>query len=288
MFQMQEETGVLWLNPGSLESDTDFMLVGLLLSLAVYNHVLVDVPFPRVLWKKLLGKPLNQTDLFDLSPEMADGLQKLLSYDGPDSVEDVFCLTFEAGFRFCGEQHTVELKPNGSSIPVSNLNRREYVQLYVDHILSSSIQRQFEAFRAGFLALFHPSGLLRLLSPRELEVLACGSQALDFHKLQAVAQYGGGYTAQSTVIEWFWQVVHEMSEDDRKKLLKFVTGSDRSPIGGLSKLNFVIQRQGPDSIQLPTSHTCFNVLLLPEYTSRGKLRDRVMTAIANAEGFGLQ
>ena len=49
-----------------------------------------------------------------------------------------------------------------------------------------------------------------------------------------------------------------------------------------------VQCGGPDTARLPTSHTCFNVLLLPEYSSREKLRERLCVAIDNAQGFGLQ
>lgn len=49
-----------------------------------------------------------------------------------------------------------------------------------------------------------------------------------------------------------------------------------------------MQRAGPDSDKLPTAHTCFNALLLPEYGSRDKLRSKLLTAIQNAQGFGLQ
>ena len=62
----------------------------------------------------------------------------------------------------------------------------------------------------------------------------------------------------------------------------------RAPVEGLSALKLIIQRGGPDTDRLPTSHTCFNVLLLPEYLSKDKLRNRLMTAIENAQGFGLQ
>jgi hypothetical protein len=62
----------------------------------------------------------------------------------------------------------------------------------------------------------------------------------------------------------------------------------RSPIGGLGALKCVIQRDGPDSNKLPTSHTCFNTLLLPEYAGRDKMADRLRLAILNAEGFGLE
>jgi hypothetical protein len=49
-----------------------------------------------------------------------------------------------------------------------------------------------------------------------------------------------------------------------------------------------VQRAGPDTEKLPTAHTCFNTLLLPEYSSRDKLQRKLMTAIQNAQGFGLQ
>ena len=46
----------------------------------------------------------------------------------------------------------------------------------------------------------------------------------------------------------FWSVVHEdMSDDDRRRLLEFTTGSDRVPVGGLRKLKLIIARNGPDT-----------------------------------------
>jgi hypothetical protein len=53
----------------------------------------------------------------------------------------------------------------------------------------------------------------------------------------------------------------------KKAFLFFCTGCDRSPIKGLGSLGFVIQRQGPDTNNLPTAHTCNNVFMLPEYNS---------------------
>ena len=101
-------------------------------------------------------------------------------------------------------------------------------------------------------------------------------------------RYEGNYQADSKVVQWLWTVVNEMSLEDKRKFLKFFTGSDRAPIGGLGRLTTIVQRAGPDSDRLPTAHTCFNTLLLPEYGSRGKLRTLLHTAIQNAAGFGLE
>jgi hypothetical protein len=66
-----------------------------------------------------------------------------------------------------------------------------------------------------------------------------------------------------------------------------VTGSDRAPILGLGSVKLYISRHGDDSEQLPSSHTCFNHLLIPDYSSKEKLRQKLILAINNSEGFGL-
>jgi hypothetical protein len=79
-----------------------------------------------------------------------------------------------------------------------------------------------------------------------------------------------------------------MSEEEKKQLLRFATGSDRVPVGGLGNLSFVVAKNGADSDRLPVTHTCYNVLLLNEYSTREKLRDRLLKALENANcGFFL-
>jgi len=85
------------------------------------------------------------------------------------------------------------------------------------------------------------------------------------------------------------QVVHALDDAQQKRLLFFITGSDRVPIKGLGHLTpqFVISRNGSEDSRLPTAHTCFNHLLLPSYSGKETLRLRLMLALENAEGFGL-
>lgn len=67
----------------------------------------------------------------------------------------------------------------------------------------------------------------------------------------------------------------------------FTTGSDRSPLKGLGQLNLVILKHGEDSERLPSAHTCFNHLLIPCYSSKEKLYNKLVNAINNCEGFGM-
>ena len=119
-------------------------------------------------------------------------------------------------------------------------------------------------------------------------MLICGNADLDMHELEIAASYEGGYSSTHPTIRSFWNVVHSLDATQQRQLLAFVTGSDRVPIKGLATLSFCIQRAGPDSDRLPTAHTCFNSLLLPDYATELKLRDRLLIALScSNQGFGL-
>jgi ubiquitin-protein ligase E3 A len=282
------ESRTYWFNAASLEGDDAFMLVGLVLGLAIYNAVLLDFPLPIALYRKLLGQAPTLRDLEAMEPTLGRSLRALLTHDGPGSVEDVFCATFTAAppGAVPGAQET-ELVPGGGATPVTEANRRAYVDAYVQFYLCDSVHAQFEAFARGFV-LLAGGPAIHLFTATELERLVCGSPCLDFGALRRAARYEGGYTAESAAVVWLWEVVAELTPEEERRFLKFFTGSDRAPIGGLGALRTVVQRDGPDSAKLPTSHTCFNTLLLPDYASKAALGDRLRLAIMNSEGFGLE
>ena len=174
MFEEVAETQTLWFDGGSLEPDEEFYLVGVLVGLAVYNRVLLDAGFPRLLYAKLLGLPVGLRDLAGFQPDVASSLQKLLDWEGPGAVEDVFALDFTIDTRRFDRTENVELKPGGREVAVTEENREEYVELYVDFILNRAVARQYEAFARGFLTLVGGQAL-ELFRPQELEVSStCG------------------------------------------------------------------------------------------------------------------
>ena len=262
----------------------EYRLIGKLIGLAIYNSVILDLHFPLALYKILLGHYVGLADLASLDPALHTGLVTLLSYEGP--VEEVYQRHFTYEYDLFGTLRTFDLVPNGSTIPLSTENRDEYVSLLADCILRRLVDLPLRAFCEGFHAVVQDSAI-QIFRPEEVEILVCGSVCLHFDELEKVTLYDGGFTKDSLTIRHFWDIVHEFSNEQKKRLLFFTTGSDRVPIGGLAKMNFVISRNGPDSDRLPTAHTCFNVLLLCEYRSKEKLRERLLTAIQNAEGFGL-
>lgn len=168
---------------------------------------------------------------------------------------------------------------------VRKVNFLEFVTLYVDFIINKRIEAEFRSFKDGFFAVCQNSSI-DLFDPEELILLICGESHLDFDELERNTTYDG-YTKDSTVVLNFWQIFRNFDHEKKKKMLFFVTGSSRAPIEGLSKLPFVIAKNGPDSDRIPTAHTCFNILLLPEYSTKEKLQKYLEIALAYEEGFGL-
>jgi ubiquitin-protein ligase E3 A len=110
MFIPTADQRSLWLNQCCLWSSEEYRLVGVLLGLAVYNNVLLDVHFPKVMFKKLLRQDtFKLSDLYTVDPLLHDGLQKLLEYSPKEEIEEVFCRTFLVEWEEFGAKRSYEL-----------------------------------------------------------------------------------------------------------------------------------------------------------------------------------
>ncbi|XP_072246186.1 ubiquitin-protein ligase E3A [Leuresthes tenuis] len=286
MFTYDDDTKLFWFNSSSLENEAQYTLIGIVLGLAIYNNCILDVHFPMVVYKKLMGKKGTYLDLSDSHPLLYQSLKGLLEHTG--NVEEDMMLTFQISHRdLFGNPILYDLKDQADQIPVTKENRQEFVDLYAEYILNRSVERQFKAFKKGFQMVTNESPLKYLFRPEEVELLICGSRKLDFEALEKATEYDGGYSKDSQIIKDFWETVHSFGEEQKRLFLQFTTGTDRAPVGGLGKLKMIIAKNGSDTDRLPTSHTCFNALLLPEYSSKEKLRERLLKAITYAKGFGM-
>jgi len=287
MFIHCPESHTFWFNPSSYESCAQFTLIGIVLGLAMYNSVILDLHLPSVIYRKLEGKKGVFEDLKEFKQSVWKGLNDLLEYSG-DDMEEIFMQPFQISYTdLFGSLITTDLKEGGADIIVNQANKREYVDLYADFLLNKSVEKQFLAFQRGFNLVTSESPLQMMFTPHELEMLICGEKEFDFNELENSTEYDGGFSKETNCVRWFWEAVHSMDLEDKRKLLQFTTGSDRIPVGGLAKLKLIIAKNGPDSDRLPSAHTCFNVLLLPEYSSKDKMVELLMKAIKECKGFGM-
>ncbi|KAK3998295.1 ubiquitin-protein ligase E3A [Cladorrhinum sp. PSN332] len=324
-FTVDERTRMAWFLPGSMEAEWKYELIGLLVSLAIYNGLTLPVTFPKALYRKLLGEPVTELHHIDDGwPELASGLTSLLEWDEKDgSVEDVFARTYEFSVSALGQHITREMKPahqrvggsedeeewpqfaktaahasvsaapQESNTPedeaplVTSANRNAYVSDYIRYLTDVSVRPQFEAFARGFRTCLVQKSL-NLLNPSLLQSLVEGVQTIDISELKRYVRYIGWDASHRTVKD-FWSIVKKYDESMKRKLLEFVTASDRIPVGGVKNVMFVLQRNGEEEGEkgrLPTSYTCYGTLLLPEYRDKEVLRERLGMALENARGFG--
>lgn len=292
-FSEEEDSGKIWFNKDPSHAPKYYKLSGLVVGLALYNSTIIDVNLPTVLFKKLLGCGYNLDDLVSLFPTYGRGLKNMLSYKG-DDFEDTFSLDFTICVKDAqGKMSVVELAPEGSSIPVTKENRQDYVRKIMSYYLDSSVRRQFEAFKQGFF-MVAGGNALSLFRPEEIELLVRGSpEPIDVDALRSVTKYQHWSTTtheadQDPVVRWFWDFFKKLGHDDQRRLLTFVTGSDRIPATGITNMPFRITRLGGDSERLPTAHTCFNQLCLYAYSSREKFNRKLLLAMRESQGFGIK
>jgi hypothetical protein len=178
-----------------------------------------------------------------------------------------------------------EIRPKKEPVLVTNANRHQYVNEYLDWLVRKSIVMKYASFQKGFYSCLDERALA-LLDPPQLRHLVEGHQNIDIKGLQSIAQYEEGYTPSTPIVQDFWSIVSDYNDTMKRKLLEFVTASERVPVNGTKSLTFSIVRNGGDSENLPTSSTCFGKLLLPEYSSKEKLEQKLGLALMYSKGFG--
>lgn len=109
------------------------------------------------------------------------------------------------------------------------------MNLYVDYIFNTSVQKHYYAFSKGFLRVCG-GRVLKLFHSQELQAVIVGNEDYRWHDLETNAQYKNGYTSSDQTIRWFWEVIHELPLEEKKKFLLFLTGTDRIPITGMKDI----------------------------------------------------
>lgn len=164
--------------------------------------------------------------------------------------------------------------------------------------MSKRVESQTAAFKVGF-SEFIPPDLISVFDPQELELLLGGIATLDLVDWKAHTEYRN-VKVNDPIIAWFWEIVQEWEEEKRARLVQFVTGTSRVPVGGFRDLQgsdgprrFTIEKlcntgivsKGGDREMLPKSHTCFNRLDLPGYKSKQVMERKLSMAVEETMGF---
>ncbi|CAB3366687.1 Hypothetical predicted protein [Cloeon dipterum] len=290
-----------------------YRFLGRLMAKAVMDSRMLDMPFSQTLYRVLLGEQsmLSLPDLAFVTPSVHTTLARLQplarqyanidkdsalsAMQRKESQEKLTldgCPVADLGLDFTLPGYpNVELKKGGKDANVTIHNLDLYIKLVCHWFLNEGINKQVEALRDGFEAVF-PLEHLRLFYPEELEAVFCGSPmgpagtgSWDIKTLMECCRPDHGFTPDSRAIRFLFEILSSYNQEEQRKFLQFVTGSPRLPVGGFKSLNpplTVVRKtlegnMDPDDF-LPSVMTCVNYLKLPDYSSIEVMRAKLQVA----------
>ncbi|KAH9967967.1 hypothetical protein BC827DRAFT_460586 [Russula dissimulans] len=269
--KMQQINPASGVNPDHLNY---FQFIGRVLGLGIFHRHLLDTYLPLSFYKVILKKKLTLADLENVDAEFHHRLTSMLENDTTAEINESFVTKGE----HLGEMVAIELKPGGGNIPVTEENKKEYVDLMVNYYISERVKDQFDALIGGLNGLIPPD-LISVFDERELELLIGGSTEIDVDDWAKYTDYIG-YDAGDEVIQWFWKCVRSWPPESRSRLLQFATGTSRIPVTGFRGLrgNFTIENTGNPN-QWTMSHKGLNRIKLPQYKDYARLEESLTLAI---------
>mmetsp|Transcript_9745 Transcript_9745/g.36623 ORF Transcript_9745/g.36623 Transcript_9745/m.36623 type:complete len:1008 (-) Transcript_9745:519-3542(-) len=309
-----EEGGAVHIAPRDRSRVTQDLLkmyqfAGRIVGKALLEHMTISAArLSTPLLKQLLGMPVSVSDLEFVDPELYSNLTWLSRNSNAEDLHLEFSVQIrdpDDGKVFTAvlgpspgervpralreasaEQKAGAKSPSGSasaaSAPgVTDANKHLYVQYRLRHRLLDACGPQLWHFTKGLHSVIPPR-LLCVFDHQELELLLCGIPIINVGQWKEWTDYTGEFEeegAAHAVVRWFWDIVADMSETEKARLLQFCTGSAALPAAGFRALQsndgrvrrFQLNGISPDVSSYPRAHTCFNRLDLPVYRDKQEL-----------------
>ena len=153
--------------------------------------------------------------------------------------------------------------------------------------MCDAMKEQIEHLKKGFYEIV-PLKEIKDFTPTELSLLLNGKKDINVDEMANQTKYTGGYSRSSVPVQFFWVAMKSFSKEERGELLQYATGTNKAPLDGFDPAFTITLAEGADvENALPTAHTCFNQLVLPEYKSVETLMQKLRYAFKNSSGFQL-
>jgi E3 ubiquitin-protein ligase TRIP12 len=245
-------------------------LLGRFIAKALQMNCLVDLNLNPALFKFLRG---HSVDVSEVDPMLA---QSLASPAGM------------IGMPFVYPGLNIELIPGGSDVDITAETIADYVCQVSAWTGGEKLVPLRHAFIRGFEEVM-PCWVLDVFSDMEICTLLRGEVVrFGVADLTENVVISHGFTSDAPEIRMLFEVLSEMSVEQQRLLVQFITGYSQLPIGGLAALEpklTVARRPGDDAdMQLPSVMTCKNYFKVPAYTSKEVMKERILTAITEGQG----
>ena len=239
-----------------------FKFIGRIIGKALLDEQYLECYFTRALYKILVEQPLTIQDMQDYDSEIYNSLVWARDHDLTGDE-----MSFSYTSDYFGRLEVKELIENGTNIKVTNENKQQFIVKMCKALLYDGIKSQLKALLEGIHEII-PRTLLSIFDSREIELMISGLPDVDLLDLRRNTEYQG-YTENSNVIKWLWEVMEAFSAKERAEFLQFVTGTSKVPLDGFKNLpgssgvqKFQIHKVYGNAERLPTAHTWYFSILI--------------------------
>ncbi|CAK4078056.1 unnamed protein product [Aphanomyces euteiches] len=278
---INQNSAYKWRHFAGIDHIEAFRAVGRFIGRTLLDGQVVPMHLSPVILKAILGIPLTFDDVESMDPTVYKSLMYILDHDSVKDLALTFSVTEQRGDKVV----ELPLVANGHLRSVTDSNKHEYVSRMVEYLLFGRVEDQMTALVQGVYEVVPPE-LLMALDHKEFELILCGLTDIDVADWQANTVVSSNLE-ESKTLEWFWEIVSEMSHNDRSKLLQFATGSSRVPVQGFKGLtsydgeicHFTLKGIPYTCGVYPAAHACYNRIDLPLYPTRDMMHEALSTLV---------
>ena len=197
-------------------------------------------------------------------------------------------------------QKEIELIDGGSNILVNNENKNLFVNKIIELICFKSIKKELKSFKNGFISII-PLNFIKIFTTEELSFILYGQKEINLKDWKMNTIYKNGINEKNEVIQFFWEILGELNNEQLLLFFKFCTGSTRIPVDGFSalpgpknkiiKFSIELLKDKDDKVKhkLITAQTCFNTIILPQYKTKDEMRKAIYIILeSDTNYFGLE
>ena len=276
-----------------------FTFIGKLLGKALLDNITINVCFNKLIYKMILQEEITFDDLIFIDNPLHSSLQNLKEIYNTSGNDDFYK---DLGIYYGIDMgdvnkrtHSLNLIEEGIDKPVLNIN--DYINKRIS--LMKGIYEPFiKKIRESLFKLI-PQEVIQKFTSDELELLINGRPFIDIEEWREFTDYKEPYKRDHKIIDWFWEILGELSQKELSNLLMFSTGTSRVPFGGFNSLESnrgTITRFKIESIpyvkgkrNFIKAHTCFNRLDIPIFDSKNELKEAIQFISSNEIiGFGIE
>ena len=282
-----------------------YVFFGKLSAKSLIDKVNISELLNLTITKYILKKTVNLEDLKFYDISIYNSLKEIRDFKDINSNEFLKEIKFVWNIKDeNGEIKEIELIEGGKNINLNNENKNLFIEKVIFYETYVRYEEQIEKMREGFFSLFKEE-TFKLFNPEEFNFQLSGQKTIDLEDWKKNTIYKGHYNENNQTIKYFWEILSELSQNDLFIFFHFCTSSSHVPIDGFNslkgvnnkiqkftiepKLSLILDESKNKEFRLIEAKTCFNRILLPEYSSKEEMKKCFDIILGNdTQFFGLE